>query len=153
MPSHWTYEKKKKPKGDLYQGDIIQRTGPLLKVLGSVHTYFCDEKYLGFIVISQTCDLVVRGGQCKAKYINLAVIRSLESMMPSFLEEACGTGIPGVFYEDGRAEIKELVERIINQNEQALGLFYLEPDGDLRLAVESLALLRVSIALRSARTL
>ncbi|QDV38076.1 hypothetical protein [Tautonia plasticadhaerens] len=149
MPSHWTYEKRKKPTGDLYQGDIIQRSERLLKVLGTIHKYFCDDKYLGFIVISQTCDLVVRGGECKAKYINLAVIRSLESMMPTFLGDACATNIPGVYYDDGRREIKELVTRIINQNEQALGLFYLEPDGDLKLAVESVALLRVSIALRS----
>jgi hypothetical protein len=70
-------------------------------------------------------------------------------MMPSFLEDACGTRVPGVYYDDGRADIKQLIERIINQNEQALGLFYLEPDGDLKLAVPSVALLRVSIALRS----
>lgn len=148
MPSHWTYEEKL-PDNDLYQGDIIRRTGPLLKVLGSVHGYFCDEKYLGFIVVSQTCDLVMRTGECKAKYINLAVIRSLESMMPSFLQDVCGTIMPGVYFEEGRGDVKALIERIINQNEQALGLFYLEPDGDLQIAVESVVLLRVSIALRS----
>lgn len=148
MPSHWTYEQDR-PEGDLFQGDIIERAEPLLAVLGSYHKYFCDEKYLCFIVVSQTCDLVVRGGECKTKYINLAAIRSLEALMPTFLEDACGTKIPGVYFENGRADIKELIARIINQNEQALGLFYLEPDGDLKLAVPSVALLRVSIALRS----
>lgn len=113
MPSHWTYEEKR-PDGDLFQGDIIERTKPLLDVLGLVHSYFCDEKYLGFIVLSQTCDLVTRGSECKAKYINLAVIRTLESMMPTFLRDMCGTVIPGVYYEDGRADVKELIERIIN---------------------------------------
>ncbi len=149
MPSHWTYEKKRKPSGDLYQGDIIDRTTSLLKVLGSVHGYFCDPKYLGFIVTSQTCDLVVRESVCKAKYINLAVIRSLESLLPTIIEDNCGTQIPGVYYKDGRGDIKNLVERIINQNEQTHGLFYLEPDGDLKLAVPSVAMLRISIALRS----
>src|SRR5205807_2422402 len=43
--------------------------------------------------------------------------------------------------------INELLERIINQNEQTLGLFYLEPDGDLKLAVGAVALLRVTIVL------
>jgi hypothetical protein len=148
VPNHWTYQEKA-PEGDLYQGDIILRTEPLLKVLGSVHGYFCDEKYLAFIIISQTCDLVLRNNECKAKYINLAVIRSLESMMPAVLNDSCKTPIPGVYYEDGRAEIKELIERVVNQNEQSLGLFYLEPDGDLKLAVGSAALLRVSIALRA----
>lgn len=148
MPSHWTYEDQR-PQGDLYQGDIIDRTGPLLDVLSSVHRHFCDVKYLGFIIVSQTCDMIMRGDSCKTKYINLAVIRSLESLMPSFLEEACGTSVPGVYYEDGRGGVKDLIHRIINQNEQALGLFYLEPDGDLKIAVESVALLRVSIALQA----
>ncbi|MHB1561824.1 MAG: hypothetical protein ACYC61_30610, partial [Isosphaeraceae bacterium] len=148
MPSHWTYEETP-PDGDLYQGDIILRTEPLLNVLGSVHRYFCDEKYLAFIVITQTCDLVVRGGECKASYINLAVVRSLESMMRGILDAKCKTPLAGVYYEDGRAEINELIERIINQNEQTLGLFYLEPDGDLKLAVGAVALLRVTIALRA----
>ena len=121
MPSHWTY--KETPEGDLYQGDIIIRAEPLLAVLGSVHSYFCDEKYLGFTVTSQTCDLVLRKGKCKARYINLAVIRSLESMLPTLFGDGCKTAIDGVYYKDGRAEIRELIERIINQNEDVLGLF------------------------------
>lgn len=70
-------------------------------------------------------------------------------MMRGILDARCKTPLPGVYYEDGRAEIYELIERIINQNEQTLGLFYLEPDGDLKLAVGAVALLRVTIALRA----
>lgn len=148
MPTHWTYDPLD-PEEDLYQGDIIGRSDHLLKVLRPVHGYFCDPKYLGFLVISQTCDLVVRGGECKTRYINLAVIRSLDDVIPDLLDEECGTPIPGVLSEDKKSNAKQLIERIINQNEQAHGMLYLHPDGDVQIGVPSIALLRVSIALRA----
>ncbi len=44
---------------------------------------------------------------------------------------------------------QQFLERVINQNEQASGLFYLHPDADVGIAVPAAAMLRVSIALRS----
>jgi hypothetical protein len=55
-------------------------------VLQLVHNHFADPKYLAFIVLTQTCDLVVRKKACKAKHISLAVIRPLSALVPSFLE-------------------------------------------------------------------
>src|SRR5207247_8080250 len=44
---------------------------------------------------------------------------------------------------------QQFLERVINQNEQAHGLFYLHPDADVGIAVPAAAMLRVSISLRS----
>jgi hypothetical protein len=99
VPTHWTYRTFKR-NDDLFQGDIIARE-PLLKVLGQIHAYFCDPKYLVFIIVTQTCDLVLRGGGCKARHISLAVIRSL-ALLPDVLPELCGEIVPGVFRADSK---------------------------------------------------
>lgn len=148
MP-HWTYSKVE-AEDDLFQGDIIARSEPLLDLFRRVHRHFCDEKYLAFLITTQTCDLVRRGPKaCKTKYINLAVIRSLDDLVPALFKEICGTDLKGIYLEESKYEARQLLSRIINQNEQAHGFFYLHPDADAGIAVPAIALLRVSIALRS----
>jgi hypothetical protein len=146
---HWTYSDVE-AVDDLYQGDIIARSEPLLDLFQRVHPHFCDEKYLGFLITTQTCDLVRRGSKaCKTKHINLAAIRSLDDLVPDFFREICGTEFEGIYLEESKYEARQLLGRIINQNEQAHGIFYLHPDADAGIAVPAIALLRVSIALRS----
>lgn len=148
QPSHWTYCSYN-AADHLQQGDIIRRSPALLKVLSDVLAHFCDERYTAFLIITQTCDLVQRNeGPCRAEYINLCVIRELKPLLPVMLEPCCGAGIPGVFASDNRLDAEQLVKRILNQNEQARGLFYLHHDSDAGIDTPSVALLRVSIALR-----
>jgi hypothetical protein len=148
VPNHWTYDDFS-PGDDLFQGDIIARTPAVLAVLGAIHNYFCDPKYLCFIVLTQSCDLVMRGGACKARQIGLGVVRALEEVLPDILAELCGTAATGVYRQDARIAAQQFLERVINQNEQAHGLFYLHHDADVGIAVPAVAMLRVSIALRS----
>jgi hypothetical protein len=148
QPSHWTY-RSFDPAGDLQQGDIIRRSPALLAVLSEVLSHFCDERYTAFLVVTQSCDLVKRNEEvCKAEYVNLCVIRELEPLLPTLLESCCGAGIPGVFDSERRLYAEQLLKRVVNQNEQTRGLFYLHPDADVGIATASVALLRVSIALR-----
>ena len=148
VPTHWTYTDCK-PEDGLYQGDIIARE-PLLGVLKDVHKHFCDPKYLAFIVLTQTCDLVVRKRMaCKAKHISLAVIRPLSALMPGLLEEICNSPAPGIFSNDRREEAEQFLHRVLNQNEQAHGWVYLHPDGDVGIGEHAVAMLRISISLRS----
>lgn len=148
QPSHWTYRSFNAADG-LRQGDIIRRSPALLTVLRDVLSHFCDERYTGFLVVTQSCDLVQREQErCKAEYVNLCVIRELEPLLPNILEPCCGAGIPGVFASDNRRYAEQLLKRVLNQNEQARGLFYLHPDAGVGVATPSVALLRVSIALR-----
>ena len=147
MPTHWTY-KEFQPGDGLFQGDIIARE-KLLGVLEIVHKHFCDPKYLAFIVLTQTCDLVVRKSVCKAKHISLAVVRPLSALLPELLQELCLSPRPGVFAKERREDAEEFLHRVLNQNEQAQGWVYLHPDGDVGIGEPAVALLRVSISLRA----
>ena len=148
VPTHWTYTTFNHEDG-LYQGDIVARE-PLLEVLNDVHEHFCDPKYLAFIVLTQTCDLVVRKKfACKAKHICLAVIRPLSALMPGLLEEMCNSPRAGVFSKDRREEAEQFMHRVLNQNEQSHGWVYLHPDGDVGIGEPAVAMLRISISLRA----
>jgi hypothetical protein len=148
-PTHWTY-KEFSPNDGLFQGDIITRKAPLLDILREVHKHFTDPKYLAFIVLTQTCDLVVRGKSCKAKHLSLAVVRPLSALMPEVLADLCQSPCPGVYSKDRRIEAEEFLHRVLNQNEQANGWVYLHPDADAGIAEPAVAMLRVSISLRAA---
>lgn len=147
MPTHWTYADCQ-PGDDLVQGDILQRTSELVSLMKGVHAHFCDEKYLAFLVLTQTCDLVQRPS-CKAQHISLAVIRSFAALVPGLADGINQTEVPGMYEAESKTKVLELLSRILNQNEQSMGLFYLHPDGDAGIAEHAVAQLRVTISFRS----
>ena len=154
MPTHWTYKDFQSTE-DLEQGDIIQPTEDIRAVLQAAHKHFLDPKYSAFIILTQSCDIVRRKeNPCKTRYINLAVIRPLDNVLLSFLDAECerikidDVSIDGLYAGEDKPRARQLLSRIINQNEHGLGLFYLHADADAGIAVPSVALLQVSIALR-----
>lgn len=151
MASHWTYEKIKEESVPLAQGDVLWPKIELRRLFEKVHPHFCDPKYIAFIITTQSCDLVRRNGKpCKADYINLSVVRDLESCLSQFFDNVCEQVTPRVYLKGSKVEAYQLLARILNQNEQALGLFYLHPDTDtIGISDYAVALLRVSVALRS----
>lgn len=149
MPSHWTYTSFE-AADHLEQGDILAPTHELREIFSEVHKHFVDDKYVGFLVATQSCDLVLRKGNApKASYVNLCVIRPLESVIHKFVAQACTPVKPGLYRESDKVKAKELLNRIFNQNEQAQGLFFLHADADAGIAQPSVAMLRISVALRS----
>lgn len=147
MPTHWTYADLQE-SSDLQQGDILSPSLELRSVFNEVHPHFSDNKYLAFMIITQSCDLVRRDGECSAKYINVAVVRSLSQVLPSLIETVCPSLSSLVYSEDHRNRVCDLMARIFNQNEQKHGLFYLYPDGDIGIGEGAVAFLRVSVAFR-----
>ncbi len=149
MAPHWTYEKIEGDQAPLRQGDILWPKPALKSVFKDVHPHFCDAKYIAFIITTQSCDLVRRNGKpCKADYINLAVIRDLESCLSQFFDNVCDKVSSRVYSKQSKSEAYQLLRRILNQNEHALGLFYLHPDTDtIGISDYAIALLRVSVAL------
>jgi hypothetical protein len=147
VPSHWTYAPFE-PASDLEQGDFLLPTPELHAALTQAHRHFTAEKYLGFVVITQTCDLVRRPSPA-APFVAIAAVRSLRSVLPKLLRSACDPWNVGIFPESRRDSARKLLERLFNQNEQALGVFYFHPDADLELGEPAVALLRVSVALRT----
>lgn len=145
---HWSY--RENLGGDLAQGDILLPTDALRKALDEAHRWFNDPKYLGFVVISQTCDLVRRdGGRCKTPYIEIAVIRPFRAHVVPLLRQQCAMIGDRYFPSTERNRAYDLIDRIINQNEATLGIYYLHPEARIGLAEESIVLLRVSIAMRA----
>lgn len=144
---HWTYAPLVRST-DIEQGDILVPTPELRSILKDVHPHFLDEKYLAFLVTTQSCDLVVRGSDCKAPHIAIAAIRRLGSVFPRVLEQMADQLAPGVYPTDTKVEARRLLERILNQNEAALGMFYLYPDADSGIADHAVAMLRVTVTLR-----
>jgi hypothetical protein len=148
VPTHWTYASFAHDD-DLEQGDIVRPTDELRAIFKAVHPHFEDPKYLAFIVITQTCDLVFRNAECKSRYVNLAVVRPLDSLLFFMVDAVAEKVTNGVYISESKGKARMLLERLFNQNEQRLGLFYLHPDADAGIAVPAVALLQVSIALRS----
>ncbi len=145
---HWTYSQTE-PDSDLQQGDFLAPTDELREILREVHPHFCADKYLGFVITTQTCDLVRRGSKSpKAHYINIAAVRSLKDTAAHLFERVSPVA-KGIFRKSDRNTAKDLLDRLFNQNEQALGLFYFHPDADIGLGDPSVAFLRIVIALRA----
>jgi len=140
---------------DLCQGDILEPGEALQPVLEEVHPHFLDSKYTFFLILTQSCDLVRRQDVCKSQYINLAVVRPLEDILLTLLDKSCEklrlrTPSPRGFYTaKSKYQARALLKRILNQNEEAMGLFYLHPDTTAKIAEYSVALLQVGIALRA----
>ncbi len=148
MPAHWTYCNFAEDS-DLEQGDILLPSKELKALFSQVHAHFCSEKYLGFMVASQSCDLVRRKDSPKAGYISLAVIRPLSQVLWKLVSNVAVPLGPGRFAASKKGEVKQLFERLFNQNEQAIGLFFLNQDADLGIGEPAVAMLRVTVALKS----
>ena len=147
MPIHWTYEEFS-PESDLFQGDVLEPTQKLRSILREVHPHFLDPKYIAFLLVTQSCDLVLRKGTPTTKYLNVAVVRPVTSVLHDFLGHVCRTVADGVYLQESKGEAHRLLDRLFNQNEQALGLYYLHPDAEAGIAEPSVALLRVTVTLR-----
>jgi hypothetical protein len=149
MSGHWTYESFD-AQGDLGQGDVLEPSDELRSVLSQVHPHFLDDKYVGFVLVTQSCDLVRRhGGNCGIRYLNIVVVRELEGVLHDLLGQVCKAVSKGVYTRESKGEARRLLERLFNQNEQALGLFYLHPDADVGIGAPAVALLRVGVALKA----
>lgn len=148
---HWTYEAGVSG-ADLEQGDFLAVTPELTQLLSEVHAHFTHEKFLGFLVTTQTCDLVRHGGKPpKSPYISIAAIRSLRSTFPRLLAMECPPIQPTltIFPASRKLDAKKLLHRIFNQNEAAIGLFYLHPDNEAGIGDACVAMLRVTVSLRA----
>lgn len=149
MPAHWTYDELKS-ESDLEQGDILRPTSELRELFKTVHPHFTDEKYLGFLIATQSCDLVRRkGGSPKAGYISLSTIRPLSQVLTKFIAQVATPAANGIFPRSEKEEAKRFLERLFNQNEQAIGLFFLHEDADSGIGETAVAMLRITVAVRS----
>lgn len=148
---HWTYESYD-DSSDLIQGDILEPSANLLELFKDVHPHFTNPKYRGFLILTQSCDLARReskGNRFSATHISLSVIRSIQDIISDSLKNHFGYLAPGIYNVGMKFSVEALAERLVNQNENSLGLFYLHPQLDFGISVPSVAILRVSISLKA----
>ena len=115
-PAYFTYQEV--TGSDLCQGDILSPTKPLRSLLAEVHPHFHDRKYIAFMVLTQTCDLVRRDNQqFRTRYVNLAVVRPLRDVLLTLLDRECemaqvrGTRLSGVYAVETKVKAERLLER------------------------------------------
>jgi hypothetical protein len=137
--------------GELAQGDVLRRTEELDKVLASVHPHFHQHsKNLFFMVLTQSCDLVVRNGDTgKAPYINIAPVRPLDEVISREIANLQLSQIRGdlpLLTNKSRSKLADFARRLLNNNVPQY--FYLESDGT-ELGQDCCAFLRLSIAIKS----
>jgi len=147
---HFTYDAA---DGDLKQGDLIARSPELETVLKDIHPHYANkDSNTHFLVLTQTCDLVLgRGGDpCKSRYISIAPVRPLSDLLGRQIEKAEESGfdlsIP-VCTTKSKVRMQQFLERLFNNNESAY--FYLHQEPAVGLTTPSCAYLRLSIALKA----
>lgn len=146
---HFTYQAP--DLAELYQGDVLERTDALNAILQAVHPHFFQkDKNLYFMVLTQSCDLVRRtaGGGCKAPYIAIAPVRSLDTVLAreiGKLQITVNSEVP-VLTDKAKAKLSEFLTRLYNNNEP--GYFYLESEGT-PLVEDCCAFLGLSVAVKA----
>lgn len=147
------YVDPEKQTRDLAQGDLLSRNSGLVgDVLSQYHPYFAAKTANEFfLVLTQSCDLVTgRAGteRCKARYIELAPVRSLKSLLDrqfegEFIQTNEGERIGS---ENLRSRYEEFCKKIINNNEPRY--FFLPQRNDLSMTEDMCAILSPSVAIR-----
>ena len=136
---------------DLMQGDVLKRTPALDEILKTVHPHFYEHpKNLYFLILTQSCDLVIRqGGQCKAPYISLAPVRSLDLVLDRRLAQSSQAEVKAelpVVTAKNKQKLSDFLRRLFNNNEPSY--FYLNSK-DTLLETDCVAFLNLSIAIKA----
>lgn len=136
---------------ELCQGDVLERTPEINALLQEVHPHFHKkESNLFFMVLTQSCDLVPRfGGSCKARYITIAPVRPIDTVLARQVANLNAPGIEAelpVLTDKSKAKLSEFLQRLYNNNEP--GLFFLE-GSDTALPGDCCVYLNLSIAIKS----
>lgn len=150
MVVHFTYEDQT-PDGDLRQGDLLLITDELRKVLEQFHPHYAsnpDYEYL--IVLTQSCDLAFRNGRCASRYLSLAAVRPLETLIEQEIERQSTSSLEKnlkILPEKKRRWIEDFIEKLLNNN--LTEYFYLEAESALNIDKAYVAYLALSIAIKS----
>lgn len=148
--SHFTYIDSP-DSNQLKQGDILNKTDDIEKILKEVHPHYLKKDYKYFIVLTQSCDLVQRDETgCKAPYITVACVRPLETLLKRELakyqtefdksNEICNMKC--------KTNFDQFLSRVLNNNEPEY--FFLQEEPASNFSESCIAFLRLSISLKSA---
>ncbi len=148
MVMHYVY--REPDKASLNQGDVLDRTPALVALLEQYHQHYAHHpSYRYFVVLTQSCDLVRRGGPPKSPYIAVAAARPIGELI---LREAAK------YQEEWQRETKVVgskakerlimfIQHLLDNNEPQY--FYLHNDISLGIHEACCVHLALSVALRA----
>jgi hypothetical protein len=145
---HFTY---KQPQGDLQQGDLLKITDDLRRVLHQFHPHYANNsEYRYLMVLTQSCDLWRRGGNCKARYITLAAVRPVETLIQRELAKHQRSSLEidcKLCPVDRRYYVKDFLNKLLNNNISEY--FYLAADPELDIPSPHVTFLALSVAIKA----
>lgn len=134
----------------LFQGDIIAKSADVVERIGIAHQYYASaEKYSHFAVITQSCDLVRRGGEFKAPYITIAAAKPFRLVVEGFIENNLRAISNSEFrFLNGNSiqKFKDLLERHLNNTEP--DYFFIPKGENTGIGEDIIVFLRLTIALK-----
>ena len=138
-------------KENLRQGDLLLKTPGLAKALSQAHPYYAEaEDYSHFLVLTQSCDLVRRGGECKSRYISIAAVRPLRTATSRELEKLARGNVSGLPFSVGDSArqilARQYLDRVINNTVE--GQFFIPKHSVPGVDIHLVAFLHLSVALR-----
>jgi len=149
MSSDWFY-KSELVEDELEQGDLLRVTEELRDLLVTYHPHYAgknENEY--YAILTQSCDLALRAGECGARYISMAPVRSLRrivhrefgaKLIPPDVGAPYGT-------ESVRAEVERFLERLLNNNESSY--FHYLAEAQVGLVEPMCAVLALAIPLKA----
>ncbi len=147
---HYTYDSP--DRTSLCQGDLIRRSDHVDKLLQEVHPHYHragDYKFLA--IITQSCDLIRRDGErCGTRYISLAAVRPLSSVLRREIEDLQYTAFErkfGFCDKSRQEKFVHLLERLLNNNESRYFYYHREPNFGFE--EDCCAFLQLSIAVKA----
>jgi hypothetical protein len=141
---------KPTPLDELEQGDILKKSEQLEQLLQTYHPYYAshpDNKF--FVVLTQSCDLVIRNGECNARYISIAPVRPLKAILKREFEgklDNVGPGCQPFAPRRVRTSVEQFLQRLFNNNEPPF--FYFEAAHESGIYEEMCAMLALAISLK-----
>lgn len=134
----------------MQQGDILQKTAQLKDALNAAHAYYAEAPdYTHFMVLTQSCDLVVRQRRKpKSRYITLAAVRPFSVLAKRIIEKhKIDIDFPlTVCQRDFELSVKNTLERLLHNTED--GYFFIRALSHPNIHEDLCVFLCLSVALR-----
>jgi hypothetical protein len=146
-PAHYVYVDP--DPTTLSQGDVFDRTPELLGIIKETHPqHAANTQFKYFLMLTQSCDLVRRGGVCGAEYLQLAAVMPVDEAIRREATECQEFGWQreqSVISSKDRDKIVLFIHRLIDNNEG--GLFFLHEDVSTKIHLPCCAFLALSLSI------
>lgn len=136
--------------GALLQGDVLVRNDELRDALRNAHQYYADAPdYKYFMVLTQSCDLVRRGGaEPRSAYITLAAARPLQVLVERNISK-CDLDLDTetrICDKKHEGRIVSMLERLLHNTEPSY--FFIRAESHENIPEDVCLFLALSVAIR-----